>query len=215
LAWVEARGVWKRFGSTVALRGVSARFEAGTVTVVAGPNGAGKSTLMGILAGLGRPWRGSVWYEPFGEGAECVRGRVGWVGHESFCYPGLGVRENVELAARMQGVDAARGWERVAGRFDLEGLERRTCGTLSRGQLQRAALGRGLVHEPGLVLLDEPWTGLDAKAAERLDGVVREERERGAVVVVISHDAGTAERLGAAGLRLERGAVASGAGEES
>jgi heme exporter protein A len=204
---VVARGLWKRFGSTIALRGLSARFGAGTITVIVGPNGAGKSTLMSILAGLGRPSRGSVRYEPFGEGSEQVRGRVGWVGHESHCYPALSVRENVELAARMHGVDPEAGWERVAVRFDLAALARRRCGTLSRGQLQRAALGRGLVHGPALVLLDEPWTGLDAASAKRLDRVVCEERERGAVVVVISHEAGTAERLGATRLRLERGAV--------
>ncbi len=205
--WVEARDLWKRYGSTLALRGLSARFRAGSITVVVGPNGAGKSTLMSILAGLGRPSRGSVVYSPWGCGAEKVRGRVGWVGHESFCYPALGVRENVELAARLHGVDAARAWERVAERFDLKALAERRCGTLSRGQLQRAALGRGLVHSPALVLLDEPWTGLDRVSAGNLDGVVREERERGAVVVVISHDTGTAERLDAEQLRLERGAV--------
>jgi len=204
---VEARDLWKRFGATIALRGLSARFGAGTITVVVGPNGAGKSTLMSILAGLARPSRGSVRYAPFGVGPENVRGRVGWVGHESYCYPALSVRENVELAARMHGVEAAGAWERVAARFDLAALAKRRCGTLSRGQLQRAALGRGLVHGPGLVLLDEPWTGLDTASARRLDEVVCEERDRGAVVVVISHDAGTTERLGGTQLRLERGAV--------
>jgi heme exporter protein A len=207
---VEAEGLWKRFGSTVALRGLSASFSAGTITVVVGPNGAGKSTLMSILAGLGRPSRGSVKYEPFGVGSDSIRGHVGWVGHESYCYPGLGVRENVELAARLHGVEARRGWERVAERFGLGPLEKRRCGTLSRGQLQRAALGRGLVHAPGLVLLDEPWTGLDAASSVRLDEVVQEERDRGAVVVVISHDADTSERLGARQLRLDRGGVVSG-----
>lgn len=209
--WVEARGIWKRYGSTVALRGISARFARATVTVVEGRNGAGKSTLLSILGGLARPSRGEVWYEPLGNRGEVARGHVGWVGHESLCYPGLSVRQNVELAAALAGVDAGAAWQRAAERFGLAGLEARLCGTLSRGQLQRVSLSRGLVHDPALVLLDEPYTGLDATLVERLDAVVREERERGAIVIVVSHDATAAARLGAERLLLERG-VAGGSG---
>lgn len=211
VAWVEARSVWKSYGAVVALRGVSARFEAGSVTVLQGANGAGKSTLLGLLGGLVRPTRGRVWFEPGGELGVRTRGRVGWVGHEGFLYAGLTVRENVELAARLQGVGAPEAWGEVARRFGLEGLAGRRTGDLSRGQRQRVALARGMVNRPAVLLLDEPWAGLDSAGRLRLDEVIGEERARGTVVVVVAHEGGAAERLGGSRLRLERGGVRRGA----
>lgn len=204
---VEARDVTKSYGAVMALRGVSARFEAGSVTVVEGANGAGKSTLLGVLGGLVRPTRGRVWVEPGGEIVGGTRGLVGWVGHEGYLYAGLTVRENVELAARLQGMVVALAWGEVAERFGLEGIGGRRTGELSRGQRQRVALARGMVGRPAVLLLDEPWAGLDGSGRSRLDAVIGEERARGTVVVVVAHEADTAERLRGRRIRLERGAL--------
>ena len=197
-----------RFGSVVALRGVSRRFVAGRTTVVVGPNGAGKSTLLGVLGTLGRPVEGSVWYEPLGEGAEVgpeVRRQLGWVGHELRCYPDLTARESVELAAGLRGLDGGEAWAKVAESLGLAGLGARRVRVLSRGQRQRVAVGCALVHDPALVLLDEAWSGLDAKSGGVLEGLVRDRARRGAVVVVVSHNEALAERLGAEQVRLEAG----------
>lgn len=207
LEFVEARAVTCVFGGTAALRQVTARFEAGTLTVLEGPNGAGKSTLLGVLGAVVRPTGGSVWYEPMGVGREVARGEIGWVAHEALCYGDLSARENVELGARFHGASAEEGWRRVAGALGLERLGGRAVRTLSRGQKQRVALAKALVHGPSLLLLDEPWTGLDAEVAAVLEGVVRKEREEGAIVVIVSHDAGLAARLQGRRMRLERGRI--------
>ncbi len=176
--------------------------------MVVGANGAGKSTLLGVLGTLGRPAEGSVWYEPLGEGAEVggqVRRQLGWVGHELRCYPDLTARESVELAARLRGLDGADAWARVAESLGLGGMGGRRVRVLSRGQRQRVAVGCALVHDPALVLLDEAWSGLDAKSGGLLEGLVREQARRGAVVVVVSHSETLAARLGAEQVRLEAG----------
>jgi heme exporter protein A len=206
---IEVRGVTRSFGATFALRGVSVAFESGTISLLEGPNGAGKSTLLAIIGTVIRPNSGSVWYDPIGDEPGEVRRHLGWVAHESHCYRELGARANVSLAARLHGADERAAWSRVAERFDIAHLAERSVGTLSRGQKQRVALARALVHEPSVLLLDEPWTGLDLKSTELLERALREERERGTLIVVVSHGEGIAERLGAQRVRLENGRVAS------
>jgi heme exporter protein A len=196
------------FGATPALRGVTARFEAGTITMLEGPNGAGKSTLLSVIGTVLRPTSGSVWYEPFGEEVDVARAHIGWVAHESHCYRELTGRQNVALAARLYGVDAKEAWDRVCERVGAHAFGDRSVATLSRGQKQRIALARALVHQPSVLLLDEPYSGLDAASAERLERVLMEERDRGALVVVVSHSRGLGERVGGRRLRLEQGRVA-------
>lgn len=206
---IEVRGVTRRFGATLALRQVSTSFEAGTLTFLEGPNGAGKSTLLAIIGTVLRPSSGSVWYEPFGEDQAQARRHIGWVAHDSHCYRELSGRRNIELVAQIHGVaDAPAQVERVVTRVGAETFADRPVGTLSRGQRQRIALARSLVHDPGVLLLDEPWTGLDVGSVERLEAVIREEVARGSLVVAVTHGAGTAERLGARRLRIEGGRVA-------
>lgn len=204
---IEVRKVTRMFGATAALRGVSATFEAGTLSLLEGPNGAGKSTLLSVIGTVLKPTSGSVEYVPFGAEPEVVRAHLGWVAHESHCYRELSARANVELAARIHGLDPSAAWERVAPRVDVAHLADRAVGTLSRGQRQRVALARALVHAPSVLLLDEPWTGLDKKSADLLELVLLDERSRGTLIIVISHGEGVAERLGARRLRIERGAI--------
>lgn len=196
------------FGATPALRAVNANFDAGSITFLEGPNGAGKSTLLAVIGTVLAPTVGEVIYHPLGSELERVRPHIGWVAHESLCYRELSARDNVELAARIYGVDVEGAWERVAKRVGAEALADRRVATLSRGQRQRIALARALVHEPALLLLDEPWSGLDRTSAEHLQQALLEERARGALVIVVNHADGLAERLGARCVRLENGRVA-------
>jgi heme exporter protein A len=210
VARIEVRGVTRRFGATLALRQVSASFEAGTLTFLEGPNGAGKSTLLAIVGTVLRPTSGTVEYAPLGEDPMQARRHIGWVAHESHCYRELSGRKNIELVAQMHGLDdSAARVGRVIARVGAGTFADRPVGTLSRGQRQRIALARALVHDPGVLLLDEPWTGLDVASAEKLETVIQEEVAGGSLVVAVTHGAGTAERLGARRLRIEGGRVSA------
>jgi heme exporter protein A len=122
-------------------------------------------------------------------------------------YRELTGRENVELAARLHGEDLRPAFEVVSGRLGLAEFADQPVATLSRGQRQRVALARVLVHRPSLLLLDEPLTGLDVESANRLAAVIAEERGNGTIVVVVSHTEGFPERVGGRRLRLERGRI--------
>lgn len=211
LTKVVARQLTKLFGATPALRGADITLERGTITLLTGPNGAGKSTLLGILGTQLKPTRGSVDYldehdKPMGRAA--VRAQLGWVSHASHCYGEMSGRQNVELAAELQGITKTV-YEALRARLGLGRFAERPVATLSRGQTQRVALARALVHSPELLLLDEPWTGLDRRSSALLESIVLEERERGAVIAIVSHEVGLRERLGAREVQVVRGQTAS------
>ena len=208
---IEVRGVTRVYGGRAVLRGVTTTLSAGTATVIEGPNGAGKSTLLGVLGTLVPPTAGRVTYEPLGDDSRRVRGEIGWLAHESRTYRELTARENIALAARLSGVDPVREFARVEELLALGPFADQPVATLSRGQRQRIALARAVVHSPSVLLLDEPLTGLDPDSAERVEGLVAREIAGGTIVVVVSHSAGFAERLGARVLRLEAGRVVGGA----
>lgn len=199
--------VTRTFGAIAALRAVSLELRAGEITMLEGSNGAGKSTLLSVLATVLRPTRGRVSYEPLGEDVGLVRPELGWVAHESLCYRELTGRENVELAARIYGVDVATAWERACERVQAQSFGDRPIGRLSRGQRQRIALARALVHDPSVLLLDEAWTGLDRQSSELLEQALVVERDRGALVVVSSHAPEQAERLDARRVVLAGGRI--------
>jgi heme exporter protein A len=205
---VQLKSVTKTFGPVRALVGVSATFRAGRVAMVLGPNGSGKSTLLAIVGTLARPTSGVVDHGALGRTRAEVRRSLGWVGHDSLSYPDLSGRENIELAARLHGRDPKLAFEKASARFGLEAFAARPVRTYSRGQRQRVALARALVHEPRLVLLDEPTTGLDIKATERLVDVIKEEAQAGRVVVVVTHDHEFASHVGHDRIELERGRIA-------
>jgi len=202
---VVARGIVKTYGSTVALRGASATIEAAQLTLIEGANGSGKSTLLGVLGTVVRPTAGKVTYEPLGDDRAEVRAAIGWLSHESLSYPDLTGRQNIELAAQLHGLDPAHAWSQAEDRFELGTFATRPLRTCSRGQRQRIALARALVHRPSLVLLDEPTTGLDRSGVARLLGVVEAEVARGAAVVVVSHEPDLFRERAAARVVLERG----------
>ncbi|HEY1959803.1 MAG TPA: ABC transporter ATP-binding protein [Polyangiaceae bacterium] len=195
----------KSFGAVRAVVDVTLELPRGALVVIEGPNGSGKTTLLGIVGTLIRASSGRVDYGALGLGIAAVRGRIGWLGHETLCYPDLTGRENIELAARLAGVDAASAWKRSAERFAIGEFGARPMRTASRGQRQRVALARALVHDPDLLLLDEPSTGLDAAAVARVEQVIADETARGAAVAVITHDAQFARNLKSVRYRMDRG----------
>jgi ABC-type multidrug transport system ATPase subunit len=204
---VAVSGVTRTFGATAALRGVDAAFAAGEVVSLEGPNGSGKSTLLGIIGTAIRPSSGSVSYEPAPGSVEALRQQIGWVSHETLAYPDLSARQNVRLAASLYGVEPDAAWGRVVARFGLESFANVPVRQQSRGQRQRVALARALVHEPSMLLLDEPTAGLDQEGVDRLMAVIREEMRRECVVVVVTHDEALATAIATRRVRLERGRV--------
>jgi len=204
---IEVRGVTRLFGATLALRGVNVDFCAGELVFLEGPNGAGKSTLMAVVGTVLAPSSGRVDYVPLGDDRSLAREHIGWVAHESHCYRDLTGRQNVELAARLRGVDPHTAWDRVRARVGAESFGDRSVSTLSRGQRQRIALARALVHAPSLLLLDEPFSGLDGASSARLEEVLLDEKKRGGIVIVVNHTPGLADRLGARVVRIEAGRI--------
>jgi heme exporter protein A len=204
-AAIEARGLARRFGPVVALHPLDLDVPAGRVLAVVGPNGAGKSTLIRLLAGLGRPSAGSVTIGDDGGDRRARRARVGLVAHETLLYPTLAARENLEFTGRLFGVpEPARRAAELLARFELGPVADRRVGGFSRGTAQRVAIARALVHEPALLLLDEPFSGLDARAAALLEALVQGLAGQ-RTVVFTSHDLERAARLADQGLLLVGG----------
>jgi heme exporter protein A len=180
-------GLERRYGDRTALTGVTVRVPAGATLAVFGSNGAGKTTLLRVLAALLRPHAGSaeVLGSALPDDAWKVRGNVGYVGHDSLLYRDLTVRENLLFHARLHSV--AR--ERVDEAIAAVGLERRArdpVRELSRGMLQRAAVARATLHEPAILLLDEPRANLDPAAARALEPLIGKASAR--TRVLVSHD---------------------------
>jgi heme exporter protein A len=211
---IELDGVERRYGDRVALAGVTARVEAGRTLAVLGANGAGKTTLLRVLATLLRPQGGAarvLGCELPGE-AWRARGRVGYLGHDPLLYRELSGRENLRYHARLHGVAG----ERVEERLAAVGMERRAdepVRDLSRGMVQRLAVARATLHDPELLLLDEPRANLDPAAAEALEPLIGRASERTRVLVTHDVEGGLAEADLALGLRGGRQAFCRPAGE--
>jgi heme exporter protein A len=205
---VALKGVGRAYGERVALRDVSFTLPAGATVAVFGANGAGKTTLLRILAGLLRPHAGraSVLGAELPREAYRARGRTGLLAHEPLLYRDLTVRENLRFHARLHRVDAARA-DALCERIGLGGRADDPVRTLSRGMTQRAAICRAVLHEPELLLLDEPLASLDPGGAAAVAPLIG--RECGSARVLISHDAaqGLAEADWVLGLRGGRQAI--------
>ena len=212
---VEAQGLFKLYGATRALSGVSARFVSGQVTAIEGPNGSGKSTLLSLLSLRARPTRGQLQFGAYDATTHRgLRGHIGMLAHAAMVYPELTGIENLQLSAKLYGLSgAATRIARMRERFELGHFAERATRTYSRGQLQRLALARALLHAPRLLLLDEPSTGLDQASTTRLCQAITEERQRGAIVVLVTHDSALSAELADAHVRLSRGRVVEAAVE--
>jgi heme exporter protein A len=204
---VDVRKLVKSYGPTIALSGVDLSLKAGAITAIEGPNGSGKSTLLSVLALLSRPTRGQLSFGSHDPArAPALRGCIGLVAHTAMVYPDLSGDENLALMAALYGVEGTEGvLAALRDRFELGTFMQRPARTYSRGQLQRLSLARALVHTPRLLLLDEPSTGLDAPGVARLTEVMIAERARGAIVVLVTHDAPLAEAVADQRVRLRQG----------
>jgi putative ABC transport system ATP-binding protein len=199
-AIIEARGVVKSFGQTLALRGVTVSAARGEILAVMGPSGSGKSTLLHCLAGILVPDEGEVWLA--GSRLDCLgeadrsllrRDRFGFVFQSGQLVPELTAEENVALpllwsgARRGPALAQARQW---LGRLGLDGLERRRSGELSGGQAQRVALARGMVAGPDIIFADEPTGSLDSVSGEGVMNLLTDAaRQEGTTVILVTHEA--------------------------
>jgi heme exporter protein A len=195
---VELRDASRYYGRRRALAKTSLVFRRGEIAGLFGPNGSGKSTLLGLLATLLRPTAGTVRFgdRPAGSFGDALRGRVGVLGHDLFLYADLTARENLAFFARLYGLTAVsdRVHRGLAAARLTERADDRVSG-FSRGLRQRLALERALLHDPRLVLLDEPFTGLDDESEGVLADRLRTLRADGAIVVMATHDFESADGL--------------------
>ncbi len=201
------RGLGRIYDDHYALVALDATFPAGTITALLGPNGAGKSTLMGMLSTLARPSEGEVTLGGAAlDDSPAMRGRIGYVGHRTMLYGPLSARENLHFFGRLYGVPELAG--RVDALLAEVGLARdadRPVEGFSRGMAQRLTIARALLPEPAVVLLDEPFTGLDQDGLVVASRMIAARRDAGAAVVLASHDLALTATLADRALMLQRG----------
>jgi len=207
---VHAEDVSRHFGRRRALSRVTFTARRGSILGLLGPNGAGKSTMLALLATLMRPSQGRIAYGAHRDRADAaaIRARIGVLGHDLFLYPELTPFENLAFFAGLYGLHAPAAAASAA--LERAGLQDRASdpvSSLSRGMRQRVALERALIQDPRLVLLDEPFTGLDDRSAAALTGRLVDLRVRGAIVIVATHDLDLAEGLLDEALFLRDGRV--------
>ena len=189
---IQVDALTRTFGRRVAIRGLTFAVNDGECLALFGPNGAGKTTLLRILAGLLRPSSGTAHIGgiklPGGAHARAV---VGLISHQSMLYSALTARENVEFTARLYGIESPRrAAMRALQRMRLEERAESPVRSLSRGMQQRVSIARAIVHEPRVVLLDEPYTGLDETGAGALTAALESLKSSGAALVLVTHHLG-------------------------
>ena len=208
---VQVRGLTKAFGRTPVLRDVDLDVPHGMVLSLLGPNGSGKTTLIKVLATLTRPDAGDVRICGVGLGrrSASIRSRIGVVGHDPLLYDDLTARENLRFACRMFSLDRAD--DRVERVSDLMGMSTdldRKIGAMSHGMKKRFSIARALLHDPQVLLLDEPETGLDQEALSLLDSVIARRSDSARTVIMTTHNLERAVALGDRMAILANGRVA-------
>jgi heme exporter protein A len=190
--------VTRNFGRRRALNRVSLTCRAGELIALIGPNGAGKSTLLAIAATLLKPSAGQVLYGPHSaaSGGAALRGRIGLLAHDLFIYPELSAFENLQFFAELHSVaNGRRAADEALARAGLSDRRDDPVASFSRGMRQRLAIERAVLHSPRLLLLDEPFTGLDDDAVRVTSDRLRGFRDSGAIVLVTTHDLEAIEPL--------------------
>jgi heme exporter protein A len=214
---ITVKKLVKRFGMKTILRGVDFEVQPGEFVALLGPNGAGKTTFLRILASLSRPSLGEVniaGYQLPHHAAQ-VRARLGVVSHLPLLYGDLTAEENLRFYARMYNVSNHE--LRITEVLEMVGLANRRKDLVrefSRGMQQRLAIGRAVLHDPEVMLFDEPYTGLDQDASSMLDDVLRTVAAQGRTVVMTSHDLARAEDLATRFDILSRGVITTSATPE-
>jgi heme exporter protein A len=207
---IKISGLTKRYGLHRALAKVDLELKAGGVCALLGPNGAGKSTLLDIVSSTVRPSEGKVEFVAGGKNlpkGESLRREIGVLAHESFLYSGLTALENLKFWGRLYSVENLE--ERSVELLKLVGLDEkawtRNAGTYSRGMVQRLALARTMLHDPSVLLLDEPFTGLDRGGSLALAEALKAAVQKGCVILVITHDLESIAKITTQVVVLKRG----------
>jgi len=209
---IEVENLSKTFGLLPVLRSVSFGVARGETIMLLGQNGGGKSTLLRLLAGLSKPTAGLIriggWQMP--KEAMEVRRQIGLVSHQSLLYGNLSARENLDFFGKLYGMAKDERAERIRVVLDQVGLAKRAdslARDFSRGMQQRLSIARALLHQPEILLLDEPFTGLDQSAAERLEDLVLSAQREERTLIMTTHQLGRAPTLAGRALILSRGQI--------
>jgi heme exporter protein A len=190
-AAISVKDVCKSFGGRLVLEGINFHLLSGEGLCICGANAAGKSTLLGIIAGLSEASSGSV--EICGLNvrgqSEKTKAIIGAIFHKSMIYPELTVSENLRFFSRLYGIKEWKGRiEELLGQTGLSGYRNDIAGILSRGMTQRLAIARALLHRPTILVADEPFSGLDSEASERLDAILSKFKAGGGTIVMTAHN---------------------------
>jgi heme ABC exporter ATP-binding subunit CcmA len=209
---IETRGLVKTYDLLIVLRKLDLQIERGEFVTLLGPNGSGKSTLLRLLSGLGKPTSGAIfiggWELP--REAAAVRAQIGMVSHRALLYENLTARENLRFFARLYNLQPQNVDARIRLLLEQVGLAKRgdsLVRTFSRGMQQRLSIARALLHDPAVLLMDEPYTGLDQDAAQTLDSLLTQAYSDGRTIVMTTHDLDRASRLASRVLILSRGII--------
>ena len=216
---LESENIRKTFGHFTALAGVTLSIRRGEFVTLFGRNGAGKTTFLKVAATLVRPTAGKLRIEgvDIDDNSEEARRHIGFLSHNTYIYRDLNPLENLRFFSRLYGVDGSD--ERLKSLLDRVGLRRRMndpVRAFSRGLNQRVGIARVMLHDPSLILLDEPYTGLDANAVETLNAMLDEAHSRGKTVILTTHDLEHGLRASTRAVIIDRGKVVfdqSGAGK--
>lgn len=209
-ALIETEGLVKAYDLLVVLRQINLQITRGEFVALLGPNGSGKSTLLRLLAGLTRPTGGMIrvggWELP--EEAAAVRAQVGMVSHKSLLYDNLTALENLQFFGRLYNLENLDA--RIIEMLEQVGLSKRRYDlvrTFSRGMVQRLTIARALLHNPDILLLDEPYTGLDQDASAILDGLLAQSHAQGRTIIMTTHQIERAARITSRVIILSRGRI--------
>jgi ABC-type multidrug transport system ATPase subunit len=186
-ATITVSKVIKQFGRFAALRGVSAEFDAGRFHAILGDNGAGKTTLLRALAGLAEPTQGTI--SIFGKDPRQACREIGYMAHPSLLYDEMSGMENLRYFARLYGIEGDARCEQAIRAVGLDPSLTRGVGQYSQGMRQRMSLARAILHDPRALLLDEPFSNVDANSAREMVALLRGMRDSGKTIFVVTHQA--------------------------
>jgi heme exporter protein A len=207
---LDSREIEKKFGYSYAVRNINLQVRRGEFVALFGRNGAGKTTFLKIAATLMRPTKGALLIEGFDirKEPEAARRRIGFLSHNTFIYRDLSALDNLKFFCRLYGAEDSD--ERLLGILDRVGLQKRAgdpVRAFSRGLQQRVGIARALLHDPSLILLDEPYTGLDANASETLNELLDSAVRAGKTVILTTHDVNQGLRGATRAVIVDRGTV--------